>query len=79
MEQLQADCLWGANFHKDNKITSDIENVLVKIHGQFTVKQSDPVMTIQSFPPSRIETTPQSEVNNMATDQVGEENMTIDS
>ena len=78
MEKLQADCFGGTNFHKDNKITSDIDNGLVKIHGQFTIKQSNPVMTIQSFPPSRIETTPQSEVNTMATDQVGEENMTKD-
>ena len=37
MEQLQADCFWGTNFYKDNKITSDIDNVLVKIHSQFTV------------------------------------------
>ena len=54
MEKLQARCFVGTNFHKDNKIRTDISKGTITLHGKYTVNQSNPFRDIPTFPPSRL-------------------------
>ena len=54
MENLQAACFGGTNFHKDNNITADIAEGTITLHKQFTITQSNIVQKVNTFPPSRI-------------------------
>ena len=54
MENLQAVCFGGTTFHRDNNITADVNTGEIKIHGLYTVRQSNPVQNNQVFPPSRL-------------------------
>lgn len=54
VEKLQAVCYGGTNFHLDNKITADIDLGTILVHGQFTIRQSNPKSITQVFPPSQI-------------------------
>jgi hypothetical protein len=53
VEKLQVICYGGTNFHLDNKITADIDLGTILLHGQFTIRQSNPKHELQTFPPSR--------------------------
>ena len=54
MDKLTAVCFGCTNFHKDNRITADICGGSIMLHGQYTISQSNPLINIESFPPSRI-------------------------
>ena len=54
MDKLTAVCFGGTNFHKDNRITAEICGGSIMLHGQYTISQSNPLINIESFPPSRI-------------------------
>ena len=54
MENLQAICFGGTNFHNDNKITADIAEGTITLHKQFTITQSNIVPRVNTFPPSRM-------------------------
>ena len=43
MENLQVECFGGTTFHVDNDIQTRIKCGTISIHGQFTVKQSNPL------------------------------------
>ena len=50
MKNLQVECFGGTTFHVDNDIQTRIKNGTVSIHGQFTVKQSNPFSALEAYP-----------------------------
>ena len=51
MQDLQADCFGGTTFHVDNQIEAKIKEGVIKLHGKFIVKQSNPQIEMPVFPP----------------------------
>ena len=69
MVKLQADCFGGTNFHKDNLIVSNINEGTVTMHNRFKIHQSNPLLKIQSYPPSRLTDETRAETWSISTDK----------